>query len=285
MMKAIPGDPFTQEELIPEEVLRSLKAHYGFDKPVWQQYVHYITSLLQGDLGPSFKYEGRTVNQIIKDGGSISFLIGILTLFISIPTGVLLGTIAAFGQGKLRDRCILFFVTFTTSVPGFIKAVLLQYFFAVWLSVLPIAKWGSPAHMVLPVLSLSLMPIGLIARLVRSQLCDILQKDHILTAKMKGLNTMQIAFFHALPLSILPLLSYLPPLCTQILTGSFVIERIFAIPGLGGWFISAVLARDYTVIMGLSLFYGAMLTLATTFFDLLIFFFNPKMRRNIHETA
>ena len=275
---AIPGDPFSDEEAIPQEILDAMKHHYGLNKPLSIQYIQYFKNLLRGDLGVSFKYVGRTANQIIGDSFPISLTLGLEALAIAIPTGIFLGSVAAFQRGKWPDQLMMLMAVAGISVPSFILATLLQYLFAMQLDWFPVARWGSFSQSVLPALSLAALPSAMIARLTRSNMVEVLHQDYILTAKAKGLSSFQIVYRHALRNALLPVVTYLGPLCANILTGSFVIEKIFGIPGLGQWFVLTVANRDYTLIMSLTIFYSALLMLSVFVVDLFYSWIDPRMR-------
>lgn len=280
LMKAIPGDPFLQEQAIPEEILKSMYAHYGLDQPWYKQYVKYLKGLLTWNLGPSFKYEGRTVNDIIREGFPVSMLLGLETLCLSIALGLSLGALAAVYRSQWQDHLAMVIAVIGISVPNFILASLLQYLFAMKLGWLPVARWGSFAQSILPALSLSALPTAYIARLTRSNMVEVLEQDYITAAKAKGLTKMQILWRHVLKNSLLTVVTYLGPLSGNILTGSFVIEKIFGIPGLGSWFITSVTNRDYTVIMGVTIFYSIVLMLSIYLVDILYYFLDPRIKES-----
>jgi len=277
-MKAIPGDPFMQEQAVPEEILKSMYSHYGLDKPWYVQYVMYLKGLITWNLGPSFKYEGRTVNEIISEGFPVSMLLGLEALFLSISMGVLLGSIAAVYRGRWQDHIAMIIAVIGISVPNFILATILQFLFAMKLSMLPVARWGSFAQTILPAFSLAALPTAYIARLTRTNMVEVLEQDYIVTARAKGLNMKRIVLRHVLKNSLLTVITYLGPLTGAVLTGSFVIEKIFGIPGLGGWFVTSVTNRDYTVIMGVTIFYSALLMLCIYIVDVLYYFLDPRIR-------
>ena len=274
----IPGDPFSDEEVIPEEILNALKSHYGLDKPLYVQYGQYFKNLLQGNLGVSFKYQGRTANAIIGEGFPISLTLGLEALTIAIPMGILLGSVAAFRRGKWQDQSMMLIAVVGISVPSFILATLLQYLFAMQLDWLPVARWGSVAQSILPALSLAALPTAMIARLTRSNMVEVLQQDYILTAKAKGLSSFQLVYRHALRNALVPVVSYLGPLSANVLTGSFVVEKIFGIPGLGQWFVLSVTNRDYTLIMSLTIFYSAILMLSVFVVDIVYSLMDPRIK-------
>ena len=281
LMKSIPGDPFSQEQTIPEEIMKNLYEYYELDKPLYIQYFKYLKGFVTFDLGPSFKYEGRTVNQIINQGFPISAVLGLSALFLAIFWGVMWGSIAAFNKGKILDHIAMVIAVGGMSVPSFISATILQYIFSVKLGILPIARWGTIFHVILPSIALASFPSAFIARLTRSSMVEVLQKEYILTAKAKGLSKFQIWKNHVLKNSLLPVISYLGTLFASITTGSFIVEKIFGIPGLGGWMVSSITNRDYTIIMGLTIFYSFLLLVSMTFTDIIYFILNPKLKHRL----
>ncbi|MBB64498.1 MAG: peptide ABC transporter permease [Waddliaceae bacterium] len=278
MMKAIPGDPFTQERAVPQEILEAMYEHYGLNDPWYTQYFRYITQILQWDLGPSFKYQGRSVNNIINEGFPISAVLGLEALFLSLCMGLSLGTIAALKRHRWQDYSAMLIAVAGISIPSFILATLLQYIFALQLGWFPVARWGSFSQSILPAFSLAALPTAFIARLTRSSMIEVLEEDYIRTARAKGLSKSRILFFHALRNALLPILSYLGQLITNILLGSFIIEKIFGIPGLGQWFVNSVTNRDYTTIMGTTVFYSIVLLLCIFLVDLSYSFLDPRIK-------
>lgn len=278
LMQIIPGDPFTQEKAVPEEILKAMYHHYGLDQPWYIQYYKYMKGLVTWDLGPSFKYQGRTVSEIIREGFPVSLTLGFEALILSIFFGVGLGCIAALKHLKWQDHFNMVIAVLGISVPSFILATFLQYLFAMKLDLLPVARWGSFSHSVLPAIALAALPMAFIARLTRSNMVEIMQQDYIQTAKSKGLNAYQIVLRHALRNALLPIVTYLGPLTTAILTGSFAVEKIFGIPGLGQWFVMSITNRDYTVIMGTTIFYSAILMFSVFLVDILYCFIDPRIQ-------
>jgi oligopeptide transport system permease protein len=277
LMHAIPGDPFLQERAIPEEILRAMRKHYGLDQPLWKQYLTYLDHILHFDFGPSFKYEGRTVNAIIRDGFPVSFYLGIEALLLAVTGGLLLGSIAAFNHTRPQDHLCMAIAVIGISVPSFILATFLQYLLAMKLNLFPVARWGSFAQSVLPALSLAALPMAFIARLARANMVEVMQQDYIQTAKSKGLGATQIVVRHVLRNALLPVVTYLGPLSAAVFTGSFAIEKIFGIPGLGHWFVTSITNRDYTVIMGTTIFYSALLMVCVFIVDLLYCWIDPRI--------
>lgn len=285
LMHIIPGDPFTEEKAVPEEILKAMFHHYGLDQPWYVQYGKYIKGLVTFDLGPSYRYQGRTVTEIIQEGFPVSLTLGLQALAIAIFCGLSLGCIASLKFLKWQDHFTMVFAVIGISIPSFILATFLQYLLGMKLDLLPIARWGSIQHSILPSLSLAALPMAFIARLTRANMVEIMQQDYIQTARSKGLNSFQIVYRHALRNALLPIITYLGPLTTSILTGSFAVERIFGIPGLGQWFVMSITNRDYTVIMGTTVFYSVILMTCVFIVDIIYCFIDPRIefiRKNRH---
>ena len=277
LMHHIPGDPFTQEQVIPEEIMLAMKKFYGLTDPWYVQYGRYLKNIVTWNLGPSFKYEARTVNQIISEGFPSSLQLGLQAISFSLFTGILLGSLSAIKKGRWQDRFLLVLIAVGTSIPSFILATLLQYVFAMKLAWLPVARWGSFSQTILPTLALSAFPTAFIAKMLRTTMSEVLQQEYVFTAKIKGLAPYKILCKHVIRNAILPIVTYLGPLTAAIITGSFIVEKIFAIPGLGGWFVNSVINRDYTVIMGVTLFYSALLMLSVLIVDIIYCFIDPRI--------
>ncbi|MBI5272887.1 MAG: ABC transporter permease [Chlamydiia bacterium] len=278
LMHSIPGDPFIGEQVIPEEVMRSLYAYYGLDQPLWIQYIKYLKDLLHGDLGISMVYHGRSVNQFIREGFPISAQLGLQALGLAIPVGIFLGTWAALKRGGWQDTAAMIISTIGVSVPNFVLSSMLQYLLCIKLHLFPVARWGGLEHTILPTLALAALPTAFIARLTRSNMVEVLQQDYIRTALAKGLSLFQIALRHGLRNALLPVITYLGPVATQILTGSFMVERIFAIPGLGQWMIHSIHGRDYPMILGLTIFFSTLLMCTMFVVDIVYSFLDPRIR-------
>ena len=285
LMHSIPGDPFLQEQAIPEEILKSLYRHYGLDQPWHVQYVRYLKGVFTWNLGPSFKYEGRTVNQIIGSGFPVSFCLGSFALFLSILCGITLGTFSAWYHNKWPDRLSVAFAVLGTSIPSFLVATLLQYIFCIKLQIFPVARWGTFSHAILPAMSMAALPTAFIARLTQANMIEVLSQDYILTARAKGISTIRLMLFHVMRNAILPVVTYAGPLTASVLTGSFVVEKIFAIPGLGYWFVMSVSNRDYTVILGVTVFYSCLLLLCVFFVDIVYALIDPRIRTIERKTV
>lgn len=278
LMHAIPGGPFTAEKSLPPYVLHSIEERYKLNDPLYKQYGDYLCNLVQGDLGPSFKYPGRSVNDIIKDGFPVSFKLGIEAILIAIIIGIPAGILAGVKKDKWQDRAVNFFTTLGVAVPSFVVAALLIYILSTKLHLLPAAMWNGWRYEIMPALALSGMPMSFIARLTRSSMLDILSQDYIKTARAKGLSWSKVLIKHALPNSLIPVVTYLGPMTASILTGSFVIETIFAIPGLGQYFVTSIYNRDYTVILGVTIFYSVIVIVLNMVVDLLYPLLDPRIK-------
>ena len=278
LMHAIPGGPFTAEKSLPPYVLHSIEERYKLNDPLYKQYGDYLCNLIQGDLGPSFKYPGRSVNDIIKDGFPVSFKLGIEAILIAIIIGIPAGILAGVKKDKWQDRAVNFFTTLGVAVPSFVVAAFLIYVLSTKLHLLPAAMWNGWRYEIMPALALSGMPMSFIARLTRSSMLDILSQDYIKTARAKGLSWSKVLIKHALPNSLIPVVTYLGPMTASILTGSFVIETIFAIPGLGQYFVTSIYNRDYTVILGVTIFYSVIVIVLNMVVDLLYPLLDPRIK-------
>jgi oligopeptide transport system permease protein len=277
LMKAIPGDPF-MDERITSEVLQVLRSYYGLDQPILVQYVKYLKGFFTFDFGLSLVYHGQPVSQLIGRGLPVSLQLGLQALCLSIPCGILLGTYAALHRSRWQDNLSMVVSTLGISVPNFVLASLLQYFIALKLHLFPVARWGTFAHTILPTLALAALPTAFIARLTRSNMVEVLQQDFVRTAMGKGLPLFRIAIHHGLRNALLPVISYLGPVTANILTGSFVVERVFALPGLGNWLIHSISSRDYPVIMGVTIFYTAFLMVSIFVSDIAFSLLDPRIR-------
>ena len=278
LMHAIPGGPFTVEKSLPPVVLKSIEERHKLNDPLYKQYGDYLTNLVQGDLGPSFKYPGRSVNDIIKDGFPVSFQLGMEAVLIAVIIGIPAGVLAAVKQGKWQDHAVNFCTTLGVAVPSFVVAALLIYVLSTKLHLLPSAMWEGWQYQIMPALALSGMPMSFIARLTRSSMLDVLGQDYIKTARAKGLSRLTVLFKHALPNSLIPVITYIGPMAAGILTGSFVIESIFAIPGLGQYFVTSIYNRDYTVILGVTIFYSVIVIVLNMLVDLIYPLLDPRIK-------
>ncbi|MGB8932626.1 MAG: ABC transporter permease [Anaeromyxobacteraceae bacterium] len=282
-MHAVPGDPLTSGKARSAEIRKNLQVRYGLDKPVLVQYGVFLRNMARGDFGISFTQQNRSVNDIIREHFAVSAVLGLLALSFATAGGVLLGSLTARFRGRLADRTILFVVVLGISVPSFVFAALGQQAVLAlnqWAgaTVLPVAGWGTVRHMLLPALALGLGTLAFLTRLMRSSLLEIVHQDYVRTARAKGLPPWRIFWSHQLRNGILPVITLLGPALASITTGGFVVESVFAIPGLGRYFVQAVQQLDYTVIMGLTVFYGAFLALMVIVVDILYGFVDPRIR-------
>jgi ABC-type dipeptide/oligopeptide/nickel transport system permease component len=281
-MHLVPGDPLMGNKAMSKEIRANLERRYGLDKPVLEQYVVYITNMAQGDFGISFTQQNRTVNDIVASHFPISAILGLLAVTFAALGGILYGSLAAILRGKWSDRIIMFLVILGVSVPSFVFAALGQFALSfinkvAGFEVLPIGGWGTFSHMILPALVLGLGTMAFLTRLMRSSLLEIVHQDYIRTAKAKGLPPLRIFLSHQLRNAILPVITYLGPAIATITTGGFVVESVFAIPGLGRYFVQAVQQLDYTVIMGLTVFYGAFLVFMVIAVDIIYGLIDPRI--------
>ncbi len=278
LMHAIPGGPFASEKRVPDEILQNLESKYRLDQPLWRQYLDYLVGVVTWDLGPSFTYPDRTVNDIIRDGFPVSATVGAIAVVVAVLVGIPAGVVAALRPNRWPDLLAMFGATIGVSVPSFILATALMYVFAYRLGWLPAALWGTPAHLVMPVLALAALPGAFFARITRSSLLEVLQQDYIRTARAKGLSWAMVIWRHALKNALIPVVTYMGPLLAGILTGSFVVESIFAVPGLGRHFVTSIYNRDYTVIMGVTVFFSALLVVLNLLVDLVYVLLDPRIR-------
>ena len=283
LMHAIPGGPFTAEKSLPPAVKANIEARYKLNDPLLTQYKDYLANVIRGDLGPSFKYVGRSVNDIIAESFPVSLELGVESIFLALLVGVPAGVLAAYRRSRWPDRAVNMLTTLGVAVPSFVMSALLVELFAMKLGWLPAAMWNSWASRILPSVALAAMPMAFITRLTRSSMLDVLGQDYIKTAKAKGLSTGAVLFRHALPNALIPVVTYLGPMAAGILTGSFVIETIFAIPGLGSYFVTSIYNRDYTVILGITLFYSAIVIFMNMLVDLIYPLLDPRIKLGERE--
>ncbi|MBW4080093.1 ABC transporter permease [Paenibacillus sp. S150] len=278
LMKAIPGDPFTAEKKIPEQILQRLYAQYNLDKPVFEQYVLYLKNIIRGDLGISMKMLNQEVTDIISQTFSSSLKLGVVAIIVAIIVGIVLGMLAALYHRKLIDNIAMVMAVLGIAVPSFVVASLLQYLLAYHWKIFPVMGFKGPMHYFLPVMALTASPIAVIARLTRSSMLEVLHADYIKTAKAKGLSWMSILSRHVLRNGIMPVITYVGPMTANIITGSVVIEQIFGIGGIGKQFVQAINTRDYPIIMGITIFYGVILMVARFLTDVAYVAIDPRIK-------
>ena len=280
MVHAAPGGPFDDERVLPADVEANIAAAYHLDEPLPKQFVRYLGGLLQGDLGPSYRYRDYTVAELIGSAFPLSLRLGAIAMALALIIGVATGTVAALRQGSLLDRVVMGFSMTGISIPVFVVAPVLVLLFAVKLQWLP-AGWSGASGIgryVLPVFTLALPQIAYIARLTRASMIDVLGRDFIRTARAQGLGTPTVVRVHALKPAMLPVLSYMGPAIAAILTGSVVVEEIFGIPGLGQFFVRGALNRDYTLVLGIVVFYATLIISLNLLVDILYGVIDPRVR-------
>lgn len=279
LMHAMPGSPFIKgEQKMPPEVLSRIEEKYGMDKPLFMQYLTYMGNIIKGDFGISFKKSDVAVNDIIDRGFPISARVGGVAVIVSLLTGLSLGILSAVKKGGLLDRLSMVLATVGISIPTFVTSVLLLYLFAGVFNVLPTYGLGTWRHYILPVACLSLSPVAYIARLTRSSMLEVMQQDYIRTARAKGLRELTVILGHGLRNAVLPVVTYLGTLVAALLTGSFVVERLYAIPGIGKYFVESISARDYNVILGLTVFFGIFVVLCNIIVDIVYVLIDPRIK-------
>ena len=280
MMNLVPGGPFMGEKALSPQAQKALEEKYGLDKPLIQQYTTYMKGILHGDFSESLKQRGRSVSSIIVTKFPVSAKIGGIAVLVSLLIGIPLGCIAAFRRGKFLDHFISIMATCGIAVPSFVICTVLMYLFGAKLNLLPTFGLTTWKHYIMPVMSLAFYPTAYIMRLMRSSMLDVLGQDYMRTAKAKGLSQFVSMFKHALRNAILPVVTYVGPMITFTLTGSFVVEKIFTIPGLGGQFVGAITSRDYTLIMGTTIFLASLMIVMNVIVDIIYKIVDPRIKLN-----
>ncbi|MEJ2161626.1 MAG: oligopeptide ABC transporter permease OppB [Chromatiales bacterium] len=278
LIRVAPGGPFDTEKTIPAEIQERLNETYHLDEPLWQQFFRYLGDLLQGDFGPSFQYKDYTVSELIAAGFPVSLKLGGLAMLLALLVGVSVGTLAALNQNRRADHVAMGAAMTGISIPNFVLAPLMVLVFAVTLRWLPAGGLNDWQSYVLPVISLALPQIAYIARLTRGSMIEVLRSDNIRTARAQGLPTSEVLLGHALKPALVPIVSYLGPATAGIITGSVVIEQIFGVPGLGRYFVQGALNRDYTLVMGIVVFYGVLIILFNFLVDLAYRWLDPRVK-------
>ncbi|GHC33547.1 oligopeptide ABC transporter permease OppB [Aidingimonas halophila] len=280
LMHLAPGGPFDGERQLPAEIEANLLASYNLDQPIWKQYLIYLGNLLQGDFGPSFRYEDFSVTELIGQGFPVSLELGMWAILLALAVGLPLGIIAALRRNSSIDYLVMGTALAGIAIPNFVIAPLMALVFGVFLAWLPVGGWndGHWRNMLLPVVALSIQQIAYIARMMRASMIEVLGSQHIRTARAKGLSEREVIWRHAMRPAMLPVVSYLGPAAAGIITGSVVIEQIFGIPGIGRYFVQAALNRDYTLVMGTVVFYGALIVLLNLIVDLIYSALDPQIR-------
>lgn len=277
LLRILPGGPFDAEKKIPPAILEAVEKKYHLDRPVHEQYLIYMGNLLRGDFGPSYKYEDRPVADIIRETLPVSAALGLIALAIAFFMGTTVGMISSLFPRSVHDAVSVVVSTSLVSVPSFVVGAALIYFFSVRWGVLPAALWGDAKHAVLPAVTLSLAPFAYISRLVRSNMLDVSGRFFVRTARAKGLGRTKIFVKHVLRNALIPVVTVLGPITAYLVTGSFVVEHIFAIPGIGRFFVFAVSNRDYSVVLGITIVYALILVIANLVVDLLYVLLDPRI--------
>jgi oligopeptide transport system permease protein len=280
VMRLAPGGPFDEEQAIPPEIAANLEAAYGLDQPVWVQYGRYLSGLAHGDLGPSFKYKDYRVAELIVRGLPVTLTVGVLALLLAVALGMPLGIAAALRHERPTDHAVMGVALLGIAVPNFVLAPVLALVFGVYLGWLPVAGWEpySLRHLLLPVVTLALPFVAYIARLTRGSLLEVLQAPYLRAARAKGLSRGALLRRHALKPTLMPVVSFLGPAAAALLTGSLVVEQVFGLPGVGRYFVQGAINRDYTLVMGMVVFYAALILLLNLAVDLVYGWLDPRIR-------
>lgn len=279
LIRLAPGGPFADEKAVSEDILKRLKEHYNLNAPLYRQYLDYMAGLVHGDLGPSFKQPGYTVSELIRSGFPVSLELGVYALLVALAIGLGAGLFAALKPNTWRDHLPMSLAMLGICVPNFVLGPLLVLVFALWLGWLPVEGWDTPQDKVLPAITLGTVYAAYIARLCRGGMLEILAQDFIRTARAKGLSETRVVLRHALRGGIQPVVSFLGPAAAGLLSGSFVVETLFAIPGLGSYFVRAALNRDYTMIIGTVLVYATLILTFNLAVDIVQAWLDPRLRR------
>ena len=277
LMNLVPGGPFVAEKSISAEAQAALAAKYGLDKPLMQRYLTYMGDFLRGDMGVSLRQRGRTVSDIIFSKFPVSAQLAGIAVLIALLLGIPLGCWSAYNRGKFWDNTIIVFTTCGIAIPSFISSVLLLYFLGSKLNLFPTVGLNTLSSYIMPVTALAIYPTAYITRLMRSSILDVMGQDYIRTAKAKGLSNSKMIFKHALRNAILPVVTYVGPMLAGLMTGSFVVEKIFTIPGLGREFVSSIVNRDYTMVMGTTIILATLIIAANVIVDILYKIIDPRI--------
>ncbi len=278
MMHAIPGGPFSRERALPDEIIAALNAKYHLDDPLWKQYVDYMVGLVTFDLGPSFKRTGFMVEELIATGFPISAKIGLMAIILIIVIGIPVGIVSALRQNKPADYLVMFIATLGVTIPSFVVAAVYIYLFAGVLNWVDAFGLNQPSSYIGPVLALVGYSLAFVSRLTRSSMLEVMRQDYIRTARANGLSRFKVIYKHALKNALIPVVTYIGPMIAAILTGSFVIEKVFTIPGIGKYFVQSVSDRDYTMIIGTTVFYAVLYVVMVLLVDVAYSLIDPRIR-------
>lgn len=277
LVRLMPGEPFTSPKLTPE-VRANMESYYGFDKPLTEQYVQYMGNLLKGDFGYSMKYTNKTVNYIIGETFPFSADLGIRALVFAISFGLVLGILSALNRGKTIDFVCVIVAVIGTSIPDFIMGAVLQYFFGIKWGLLPVAKYSGFEYTILPTIALATYTLASVSRIMRSSMLEVVSQDYIKTARSKGISNFRITWKHQIRNAIMPVMTVLGPTVASVLTGTFVLEAIFAIPGMGKYYVESISNSDYSMVLGMTVFYGIFLVSCNLIVDILYGVADPRVR-------
>ena len=278
MMHLVPGGPWDRAKRLPPAAQENVEHKYGLDKPLWRQFGDYMFNLVQGDLGVSYRQLNRPVRDILREKAPVSATLGLMALGVAISLGITLGLLAALRQNSIIDYASVTFATFGASVPSFVLGMLMLILFSAYLHWLPTSGWGSWRQAIMPVAALSVLPTAYIARVTRASMLEVLQQDYIRTARAKGLRENVVVLRHLVRNGLIPVLTVIGPVGAVLVTGSFIVEYLFAIPGIGRFFVTSIAARDYGMIMGTTLFYTTVVVLANLTVDILYAVVDPRIR-------
>ena len=278
LLRMLPGGPFDEEKELPDQIRKNIEAKYNLDQPSWKQYLLYIEGLSKADFGPSYKYVDRSVNDIIRETLPVSIELGLVGLFLSIALGSIVGIVSAIKPRGVFDFLAVSTATALVSVPSFVIGAVLIYVFSVRFRIFPAALWGSPSHIVLPALTLAAGPAAYLARLIRASMLETSEALYVRTARAKGLSNFMVITKHILRNALIPVVTVMGPITAFLITGSFVVEHIFAIPGIGRFFVLAVSNRDYPLVMGITIVYTIILVLANLVVDILYVYLDPRIK-------
>jgi len=280
LVHSAPGGPFSADKAVPPEVIKALETQYNLDQPLWQQYVSYLGDVLKGDFGPSFKYSGRTVNELIAAGLPATAELALYAMLVALVIGISAGVVAAMRPNSMQDYVPMSAAMLGICMPSFLLGPLLVLVFGIHLEWLPVSGWGDiPGDKIMPSITLGTGYAAYIARLSRGGMLEVLSQDYIRTARAKGLSERLIIFKHALRGGLIPVVAFLGPAFAGLLGGSFVVETIFQIPGLGRFYVQAAFNRDYTMILGMTIFFATLIILFNLLSDMLAIWLNPKLRQ------
>jgi len=274
----IPGGPFDKEKPLPAEIIANLEAYYGLDDPLWMQYTDYLWNALHGDFGPSYSYRSRTVNDIMSEHFPVSAQLGVLAVIVAMVVGIPLGMVSALKQNTFIDYFCMFFALLGVSVPSMTLGPVLVWIFALKLHILPVARWGTWQQAILPAFTLGIGSAALLARLTRASMLQVIREDYIRTARAKGVSEEKVTTHHALKNALIPVVTVIGPLSAALVTGSLIVEQIFAIPGCGKYFVTSITNRDYPVVLGIMLLYAFIIIIANLIVDLTYSWIDPRIR-------